>query len=73
MPEPLQHPRLDAALEIAEADAMHQGEGIPGTQTQDADAAMSEGDVIVSLDQVDESDEDALLSIARRLKRVRRS
>ena len=66
---PLQPPTLDRA----DTSGIHQAEGFSASQAQEDDAAMSEGDVIESLDRVDESDEDALLNIARRLKRVRRS
>ena len=43
------------------------------TQVEKADAHMAELDVMGRLDSVDDSDSEALLEIARRLKRARRS
>ena len=52
-----------------------QGDGSHKEDTQDAedDATMDETEVMGRLDGVDDSDSDALLEIARRLKRARRS
>ena len=52
-----------------------QGDGSHKEDTQDAedDATMDETEVMGRLDGVDDSDSEALLEIARRLKRARRS
>ena len=65
---------LDGPLEpAAEAGAGEPGgvQSMPGRAAED-DAVMSESEAIDKLDEIDESNDDALLEIARRLKRARR-